>query len=547
MTLNVDVKKGDTPLQFLKDDQKKKYYCCKINGITRELTYVFQNNEKQKIQYLDLTASEATRIFNSSIRYLIAWAVREVNPKLDIKFFYNVSRSIFCKVINPKGFKVTHELLESIKQKAEELVDLDIPFIRTKVSKEEALGYYKEQHMNDKIKIMKYRPDNFFHLYIAKDEKHFYVDYMYDHLVPSSGYLKSYLLRLYNPGFIIQVPRSECAGTIPPFNDENVFATTLTDTYNWASDNELATIGDINRFIKKYDPMSLINLSESRFNNMLSDLGREITHPSSSEKIRLICVAGPSSSGKTSFANRLLYELMARGLRPVRVSIDDFYIPKDRLKPGTDIESMDSLDVEYFNDFLIRLLEGEEVDSPSYDFKTGIRLFNSKIKIDENQPVIIEGIHALNPKMTETIPDYQKYKVYIAPQPQVNLDDHTPVSMTDMRLARRIARDSRTRGSSIQETIKMWPNVRAGEFNYIYPTQEYADFVFDSFLPYEPCALKDIIMPQLETVLPESIEYSVAHRLYNIFKYFVSIPFDDVPCNSLLREFIGGTSFKDAR
>jgi uridine kinase len=258
-------------------------------------------------------------------------------------------------------------------------------------------------------------------------------------------------------------------------------------------------------------------------------------------------VAGPSSSGKTSFANRLLFELMSKGLRPIRISIDDFYIPRDILKPGTDLESVDALDVPFFNKVITDLVSGEEVSLPTYDFKSGNRLFQKPIRLEDSQPMIIEGIHALNPLLTEAILTVQKYRIYIAPQPQVNLDYHTPMSMTDMRLLRRIARDSRTRNSSASDTIRMWPNVRGGEFKYIYPTQENADYVFDSFMHYELSALRNIVLPLLEKVAPEEPEYQTARRLMQMVRYFLPIPIEDIPCNSLMREFVGGTSFKDAR
>lgn len=547
MTLDVHAKRGDTPLSFLQEDDKKKYYCCKIDSRIHELSYKLEKDGDYKIQYFDLTSSDSCRVYETSIRYLVAMAIKEINPKLQVRFFYNISRSIFCKIVQPKSFIVTTSFVNQVESKLKELVSADIEMVRSKISKEKALEAYKNGNHVDKIKMLKYRSEDFVHLYIANHSGKVYADYLYEEMVPSTGYLKDFKLRLYNPGFVIQVPRSECAGTIPPFKDEIVFATSLTNSYKWAEENQLDTVVDTNHFIKKYDAMSLINLSESKFNNMLSDLGEDIISAKGEQSIRLICVAGPSSSGKTSFANRLLYELMARGLRPIRISIDNFYIPKKQLDPKVDIESLEALDVDYFNDIILRLLQGDEVESPIYDFKSGERKYGSKIKIDDNQPIIVEGIHALNPKMSESIPDYLKYKVYIAPQPQVNIDNHTPVSMTDIRLLRRIARDARTRGSNAQETISMWPNVRAGEFNYIYPTQEYADFVFDSFLPYEPSALRNIILPLLDKIKPDCKEYTVAHRLKSMIKYYLPIQINDIPCNSLIREFVGGTSFKDAR
>ena len=545
MNIKTTVKKGMTPLDLLDEKQKKEYICCKIDGRIRELTFQFDSDGELDIEYLDLKNSDSTRIYSTSMRYLASLAVKELYPKLDIRFFYNISRCLFAKVMYPKNFKMTTQVVKKIEAKMHELVEKDIQFRRIKVTKEEALEIYKKEKLNDKIKVLKFRSENYVHLYQSDLGDHSYYDYLYGLMVPSSGYLSKFMMQLYLPGLLIRIPRSECDGEIPPFSNELKFATSLAATSKWAEQNELSTAFDINRFIKTYDAMSLINVCEARINNMLADLGESIV--SHSEPVRLICVAGPSSSGKTSFANRLMFELMSRGLRPIRISIDNFYIPKAELKPGTDIESIEALDLEYFNDFISKLIQGEEVKEPSYNFKTGLREFKKPMKVMDNQPIIIEGIHALNPRMTSGIPDYQKYNIYIAPQPQINIDNHSPISMTDMRLLRRIARDSRTRGSDAAETIRMWPNVRNGEFNYIYPTQENADFVFDSFYPYELCVLRNIVLPQLDKIKPDQEEYLTAHRLKNMVRYFLPITINDIPCNSLMREFVGGSSFKDAR
>ena len=544
MKIHQEIKKGTSVLSLLDEKEKKNYFCCKIQGRIRELNYVFDHDGSYDIEFLNLENPDSTRIYTTSMRYLISLAVKEINPRLEIRFFYNISRSIFAKVIYPTGFKMTSSFVSKVEEKMKEIIDSDIPFTRVKLTKEEAMKRYREEHLTDKLNVLRYRSESYVHVYQSKHNNVSYFDYLYGMMVPSSGYLSHFTLRYYAPGFLVQVPRSECLGEIPPFSDEMKFATSLASTYEWAEKNKLSTAYETNRFIKTYDAMSLINLCEARINNMLSDLGKEIVQD---DHIRLICVAGPSSSGKTSFANRLLFELMSRGLRPIRISIDNFYIPKKELPEGTDIESIEALDLPYFNDFISKLIQGEEVENPIYDFKTGNRTFSKAIHVDDNQPIIIEGIHALNNKMTAEIPDFQKYKIYIAPQPQVNIDNHTPISMTDMRLLRRIARDARTRGSDARETIGMWPNVRNGEFNYIYPTQENADFVFDSYYPYEPCVLKEIVLPQLDKITPDMEEFLTAQRLKNMIKYFLPISADDIPCNSLMREFVGGSSFKDAR
>ena len=545
MTLKTVVKKGQSVLSLLSEEEKKKYIYCRIDQVIHELTYEFPEDGEKEIHFFDLTDTLAMKIYASSMCYLTAFAVRELNPRIDIRIFFNISRSLFVKVVNPKNFKMSNKFVRRIEEKMKELVEKDIPFTRMKASKNEAQQLYKKEKLNDKVEMLKYRKEDFVHFYEAHDGDIRFVDYMTGLLVPSSGYLNKFNVRFYHPGFVVQIPRAEHGGEIPPFHDEQKFATSLASASKWAEMNRLSTVSEINRFIKEFSGMGLINVSEARVNNMLAELGENIVK--SSDPIRLICVAGPSSSGKTSFANRLMYELISRGLRPIRISIDNFYIPKDQLPKGTDIESIDALDVDYFNKFLLGLIQGETLKNPIYEFKTGKRKFGKQIHLEENQPIIIEGIHALNPLMTNEIPDYQKYKIYIAPQPQLNVDNHTPISMTDMRLIRRIARDARTRGSDAKETIGMWPNVRNGEFKYIYPTQEYADFVFDTFLPYEPCVLRDIVIPQLDKITPADPEYITAQRLKYLLKFFIPLEINDIPCNSLMREFVGGSSFLDAR
>lgn len=545
MKREVMAEKGKTPLDYLKEEEKKKYRACIIDGKIRELTYVFSLDKREEITYLDLCDSEATRIYSNSIRFLLSIAAKRVNPKIEIRFFYNISRSLFAKVISPSSFRVTMKFVQALDKERKHLISLDVPFIRQKVTQPSALETYRQEKKMDKIQIRKYRSEDYVHICQTTIEGTTYSDYLYGYLVPSSGYLSKFALQIYQPGILIRVPRAECNGELPPFSDESRFATSLASSYAWSSKNNLDTVYKVNKFIKDYGSRELINLSEARINNRLAELGSRIV--GREEKIRLICIAGPSSSGKTSFSNRLQFELMAKTLRPVRISRDNFYIPRGELKPGTDIESIDALDLPFFNSVRNKLIQGEEVTLPVYDFKEGKRKDGKKISVGPNQPIIIEGIHALNPLSTASIPEFQKFRIYIAPQPQVNIDNHTPLSRSDLRLLRRIARDSRTRGSSALETIKRWPNVRQGEFKYIYPSQQNADFVFDSYRPYEPAALRNLVIPELEKVPADCLEHLTASRLKARVKYFIPINLDDIPCNSLRREFVGGTSFKDAR
>ena len=309
------------------------------------------------------------------------------------------------------------------------------------------------------------------------------------------------------------------------------------------------TVTKINHHVETSGDVDFINLCEARHNNMLSDLGRIIK--SQLDSIRLICIAGPSSSGKTTFSDRLVMELKSRGIHPVRISIDDYYKTREQVPLGEDgkpdFESIDALDTDLFNKNIIDLLNGKTVTLPIFDFKTNSRLEGRTLKINEHDPLVIEGIHALNEQMTALIPKYLKFKIYISPQAQINVDAENPISMTDVRLLRRIVRDFKYRNASAEETLSMWPNVRKGEFKWIYDTQEDANYVFDSFLNYEICVLKKYAMPLLTKITPENEYFPDAERLIKILKYFKEIDEKWVPCNSILKEFIGGSCYRDGK
>ncbi len=546
MKQNILLEKGKKFGDYIPEEDKDKYICGKINGRVYELTTNFEKTSEEEVEFLGLDNSEASTIYNASLRFLVSMAVKEVNPKLEVRFFYNISRSFFIRVLQGKKiYLINQEFVDKVISVMNKIIALDLPFVKNKVGKEEAIKEYHKLGYQDKIQIIKYRSEDKVHLYQCTYNGKVYSDYLYDRMVPSSRYLKKFKLSYYAPGMILQVPRSELNGDIPEFKDEVKFANALSISSKWAEENHLDTVHGINSFIKNYGSLALVNICEARFNNNLSELGNSIVN--SPDSIRCILVAGPSSSGKTSFANRLMFELMSRGYRPIRISMDDFYYTVEEGKNDVDIESLDAINVPLFNDLINKLVQGESVSLPQFDFKTGTRTYHKPISIGENEPMIIEGIHALSPLVLNQISYTQKFRIYISPQPQVNLDNHTPLSMTYMRLLRRIARDSKTRNSDAKETIEMWSNVRKGEFKYIYPNQENADYVFDSFMQYELCALRNSVLPLLDKIKVEDNNYAVALRLKQMVKYFAPISTSDIPCNSVIREFVGGSCFKDAR
>jgi len=526
-------------LDIIPAEEKYSYVAATVNNRIRELTYVLK--EPSDVKLLDFKDTQAVKIYETSLRYLVAMATHRLYPQLDIRFSYNISRSIFCQILTP-GFHTDLKFVDSIQAEMQRLIKADLPIERKLVTREEAAEIYKANHYDDKIDILKYRPDDKVHLYSCDG----YVNYLYGYMVPSTGFLTHYKMKLFAPGFIIQYPRAECGGIIPEFEEDRTFGRTLKESYQWAVKVGTETVSKINEYVLKNGSVDFINMCESNHNNMLAELGKKIQQDIDS--IRLICIAGPSSSGKTTFANRLRIELLSLGIRPIRISIDDYYKPKSEIpldEDGeVDLECLQALDTELFNSDMLRLINGEEVQLPRFDFKLGKRVPGRILKVDQNQPIIIEGIHALNDELTPDITKHQKFKIYIAPQAQICLDNHNPLSLTDLRLLRRIVRDNKFRKSSAEETISMWPSVRRGEFKWIYKNQEGADYVFNSLLPYELCVMKKHALPILTKITNDSPYYIKANRLIKFLKYFVDIDDEVVPNNSLMREFIGGSCFE---
>ena len=548
-TLNINgVKRSfDKKVELLDlTDGNKDIICATVNGRVRELNYdVYYDAD---VKFLKINDHDAMGIYERGIRFLFAMATHNLYPGIRFRLTYSVSRTIYAEISDKDTTKfLTEDMVNDIEKEMHRIVEANYEFKRLIRSNEEAEEIYKKFGLFDKLEILPYRKEKTVHFYDCNG----YFNYMYGKMVPSTGYLKEFNLIFYTPGLVIQYPRSENDGKIPVFKDEPVFSDSLIKAQEWSDLVDLSTVSHINKRIKdnELSVVELINLCENRHYRMLCELGQQIEN--NIKKIRLICIAGPSSSGKTTFADRLTVELKSRGINPVRISMDDYYkrredVPKDE-DGNYDFECQEALDIKLFNQNIVGLLNGQTVALPSFDFKTNDRVFNRKLKIGPHDPIIIEGIHALNEAVTTSIPKYLKFKIYISPQAQINLDNENPLSLTDIRLLRRIVRDNQYRGSDAEETISMWPIVRKGEFKWIYHTQEDANYVFDSFLNYELCVLKKHAMPLLLQIDRESEYGPDAERLINLLKYFKDIDEKWIPSNSLLKEFIGGSCYRDAK
>lgn len=516
-----------------------KCYVATVNNRLRELDYYLNYN--CEVEFLDLTSYDATKVYETSMRYLVIMALERINPKYKVKFTQSVSRSTAIEVNGEENVMIDEVFMKRLKKEMDSIIASNLPIKRKRLSINEALTLYEKEGYTDKIEVLKYREEDYVNTYICEE----YVNYMFGYMVPSTGYLTDYNLKLYYPYILLQLPRAEANGKIPEFEDSPSFGRMQKEAREWSTLVGADSIANLNKQIENNGAYELVNMCETKHNNMLSELGLRIKNDINN--IRLIAIAGPSSSGKTTFSNRLRIELMTRGIKPVKISIDDYYLNREDApldeNGEADLEHINALDVDLFNRDLLALVRGEEVQLPRFDFKLGKRVPGKKVKIPQNTPIIIEGIHALNERLTSLIPKHQKFKIYISPTFQINIDNHNPISATDIRMLRRIVRDWQFRKTKPSDTLAMWQSVRRGEFKWIYPFQEEADYIFNTELSYELGVTKKYALPVLEAIDRNNEYFIQANRLVKFLKYFKDIDDSLVPCNSLLREFIGNSCF----
>lgn len=456
-----------------------------------------------------------------------------------VRIHYSVDQGFYCTIDG--DICMNREFLERVRKTMETIVEKNLPIEKRSLHTDEAVELFHRYGMYDKEELFRYRRSSRVNLYRMGA----FEDYNYGYMVPSSGYLKYFELYLWDEGFIIQMPGIANTRSVPPLKVREKLFQVQKSSMKWGDLQEIETVGDLNREIVHEGAQSMVLVQEARQEKEIAGIAENIAKRGN---VKFVLVAGPSSSGKTTFSHRLSVQLRVNGLRPHPLAVDNYFVnreetPKDE-KGNYDFECLEAIDVRQFNKDLGCLLAGEEVEIPTFDFVTGRRKYEGKkLKMGDKDILVIEGIHCLNPKLTENLPDNRKFKIYISALTQLNVDEHNRIPTTDGRLIRRIVRDARTRGTTAKRTIAMWYSVRRGEERNIFPFQEEADVMFNSALIYELAVLKQYVEPLLFQITPDMEEYYEAKRLLKFLDYFLGIGTDRIPANSLLREFIGGGCF----
>lgn len=513
----------------------------KVNNKVENLNFrVYYNKD---VEFLDITNPSGMRTYVRSLCFILVKAVEDLYPCGTISLEHPVSKGYFCKLHIDRTIGLDD--VTRIKQRMQEIINEDMPFSRYECRTEDVVKIFQERGMNDKVKLLKTSGQLYSFYYKLGDT----VDSYYGSLVPSTGYINKFDIVKYYDGLLLRIPNRNNPQKLEDVIKQEKMLEVFQEHHRWNKILGISTVGDFNIACNNGHATDLINVSEALQERKIVKIADEIaSRQNGDNRVKMVLISGPSSSGKTTFSKRLSIQLMTNGLKPYPVSLDDYFVNREDTPLDEngkhDFESLYALDLPYFESHLKALLNGEEIELPKFNFTTGKRENSgNKLKLDDNMILILEGIHALNPELTPNIPAENKYKVYVSALTTILLDNHNYIPTTDNRLLRRIIRDAKYRNYSAEDTIARWPSVRAGEDKWIFPYQENADAMFNSALLFELAVIKDHIEPILRKVPNSSPEYSEAHRLLKFLSYFVSIQDTELPPTSLLREFLGGSSF----
>lgn len=510
---------------------------CICNNEVKSLEHEVKDNDE--IELLDITDKDGMRIYIRGLLYIMSMAFYRLYPNIKVKVNYQLSNAMFCEI---EGAMITEEIIKNVKDKMQEIISKNLPIKKVIMDKEEAKEFYeKENSIRGRLQVRNKEKETV-SLYFCEE----YYNYFFGVMPISTGNINLFDISKYKDGFIVRYPNRKNSQELGVFRETKKLQATLEEYDDINSLMHINTIYDLNKQIYEGNSTDVILTAEALHEKKLSELANKIA---SKRNVKIVLIAGPSSSGKTTFAKRLGIQLKLHGLNPVTIGTDNYFVersetPRDE-NGEYDFEAIEALDLELFNNHLIKLINGEEIDVPTFDFKLGTKKYNgNKMSLKENEILVIEGIHSLNDKLTSTIPKENKFKVYLSDLTVLNIDDYNRISTTDTRLIRRIVRDNNFRNYSALDTLKRWNSVNRGEERNIFPFQEEADVMFNSSLVYELTALAKYAKPLLEEINPSEKEYGEAKRLSTLLGYFEPINEDIIPNNSIIREFIGGSIFE---
>ena len=535
----IDVKKGTRICDLLTDEiSKKSAIACRFNNEIKRLDY--EINIDGKIELINITDKDGIRIYRRGLIYIIGKAFDELYKGAQITVNFQLSNSLLCEIEN---MEVTDEMIEKVNKRVKEIIEQDLD-IETKVmNREQAEKFFEEENtLRGKLQLDVKEREKII-MYYCED----YYNYFYGVLPIKTGYINVYEILKYHDGFLVRYPNRKEPNVLQQFEENKKLLNTLDEYENLHKVLNIHTTYRLNKIIRDNKIKKYILLDEALHEKKIAGIADSIVERGG---VKVVLIAGPSSSGKTTFAQRLGLQLRLNGLKPVTISVDNYFVereenPKDELG-NYDFETIKAIDIKLFNDHLIKLLNGEEIKVPTFNFSKGSKEYKGNtMKLAEDEILVIEGIHCLNDELTALIPKEQKYKIYISALTVLNIDYFNRISTTDTRLIRRIVRDNQFRGYSALHTLQMWDSVNRGEEKNIFPYQEQADSMFNSSLIYELAVLKDYAIPLLKEIDNTHKEYSEAKRLYRMLSYFESIPEKYIPMHSLLREFIGESIFEE--
>ena len=533
-------------VDMAKEEQKNRnslITAVKLNNLVRDLQTDICPDDK--IEFIDMSEEDGVQAYQRSVLFLMMSAVNLLYPDKEVVVEHSVNNGIYCELWSKDNQKyiLDEAKINCLEEKMREIIDKEKPIVKITLPREDAVALFRESQQIAKAKLIESLKQEKVSLYYSGG----YYDYLYGPMLYNTKLLDKFALDFYNPGLILRTPLKKAPNEVPPARKQRKLSMILSEADRWANILKCNYVTDLNDYIKEDKIGELIRISEALHEKKIAQIADHIA--TDANHLRLILIAGPSSSGKTTFAQRLRIQLLVNGMNPLPISLDDYFLDREQTPKNEngdyDFESLYALDIELFNQHLLALLKGEKVEIPVYNFTTGCREWkNHKVKLAENQPIIIEGIHGLNNELTKAVPDEVKYKIYISALTQLAIDCHNRIPTTAARLIRRIVRDNQFRGATALKTIKQWSDVRAGEDKNIFPYQENADVMFNSALIYELAVLKKYAKPLLNEITSKMPEYFVAKRLVDFLDYFDDITDEnDVPNNSILREFIGSSCF----